>query len=181
MKTRFESALVLGFFVIGLCGGLFGMGADAMASNNTRVSNPNSVNVELGGRGLLYTFSYDRVLSDELSVGFGFGTVPMNDLFGNTTNVSATIVPLYLSYYFMREAGSLFATAGASLVANSSSVSGLKTSVGGLQLSSTPLLPTAGVGYEFRSDPGFLVRVAGYLILGQTVAPWGGFSIGYSF
>jgi hypothetical protein len=179
MEKVSQSILVFGYLFFGFW---FPFSARfAEASNNIRATNPNAIHAEVGGRALLYSLSFDRVLSDDLLVGIGVGSVTMNDRFGGTSGLSATLVPVYLNYYFMREAGSLFATAGASLVTNSSLVSGLTSSAGGLQLSSSPLLPTLGLGYEYRSDPGFLVRLAGYLILGQNSVPWIGVSIGYSF
>jgi len=60
------------------------------------------------------------------------------------------------------------------------SVSGAKTSIGGLTLSSS-VVPGVGVGYENRSDAGYLFRVTGYALIGEKVIPWGGFSFGYSF
>jgi hypothetical protein len=181
MKKFLSSTWELFVFFFVLLFGFLGNRSIAGASNNVRATNPSAIHAEVGGRALLYSLSIDRVLNDDILVGIGLGTVTMNDLLGNSSNLSATLVPVYLNYYFMREAGSLFATGGATLVTNSNAVSGLKTSTGGLQLSSTPLLPTLGVGYEYRSDPGFLVRVAGYLVVGQNTVPWGGVSIGYSF
>jgi hypothetical protein len=158
-------------------------GAPQAMAAHTRVTNPNAVSLELFGRGLLWTLNYDRVVSDDLVAGIGYGRTPLKTLAGDDANTSTGLLPVYLSYYFMREASSIFATAGASIVVNNDDAKGKKATFSGLEFnSSTPLLPTFGVGFENRGDvAGFLVRVAAYGVIGKTIAPWFGFSMGYSF
>ena len=147
----------------------------------TRITNPNAINLEVLGRGLLYSISFDRVLSDDLAAGIGFGTVGLNNIDGTGSNQSTALIPVYINYYFMRDSGSLFVTGGATLVGNSSGANGLKANFSGLQFNSTPVLPTFGAGFESRGDSGFLFRVTAYGIIGQTLSPWVGFTLGYSF
>jgi hypothetical protein len=146
------------------------------ADANTRVTNPNAISFELGGRGLLYSVDFDRVLNENLAVGIGVGTVSTNN-----STVGTGVIPVYGNYYFSESAGSLFATLGANLITNAGSLSGLNSNVGNVQFTNSPIQLTFGLGYEYRSDPGFLVRVAAYGIYAGNVSPWGGFTIGYSF
>ncbi len=151
----------------------------AWGDGNTRVTNPNALSFELVGRGLLYSFAYDRVLNERLAAGVGVGSVSTTSVGG--VSVSATVIPVYVNFYFSESAGSLFVTAGAALVASASTLANLTSSAGSLQFSSSPILPEAGLGYEYRSDPGYLFRIAAYGILGNSLIPWGGISFGYSF
>jgi hypothetical protein len=143
-------------------------------AENTRVTNPNALSVELLGRGVLYSISYDRVMDDHLAAGFGVGAVP-------TSSETAMILPAYVNYYFFKEQGSLFATAGVGLVLNSSSVKNTESTVGSFAFPSNAVIPQFGVGYENRGDTGFLFRVTAYGLVGDEFMPWGGFSFGYAF
>ena len=153
----------------------------AAQAEHTRITNPNALGLELLGRGMLYTLNYDRVISDDMSAGFGIGTVSTRFLNDQDTGKSATLVPAYLNYYLTRDAGSLFGSAGVTLVTNSSDVKGFKSSTGNLEFPSGAILPTFGVGYENRGDAGFLVRVTAYGVLGKSLTPWLGFMFGFAF
>ncbi|MGK5083193.1 hypothetical protein WDW37_07785 [Bdellovibrionota bacterium FG-1] len=151
-------------------------------AEHTRVTNPSAVSVEFFGRGLTYGLSFDRVVSDDLAAGVSLGRVSLNDLAGNDAGVSTMLIPVYANYYFTRDAGSFFATAGATLITNSGEAKGLKATLSGVEFtSSTPILAQVGVGYENRADAGYLFRVAAYGILGKTIVPWFGASLGYAF
>jgi hypothetical protein len=173
------SLLIAGILSLGL---FLSSEQRGLAATNTRVSSPTAFLVELAGRGLLYSVNIDRVLSDDFSAGFGIGSVTMNDLNGVSANISATMIPAYVNYYLMRDAGSVFVTGGINLVTNANTVKDLKSNAGNLEFSSTPIHFNAGVGYEYRSDAGYLMRVTGYALYGgKKIAPWAGVALGYSF
>lgn len=153
----------------------------AFASEHTRVTNPNALSLELFGRGLLYGIAFDRVINDDMVVGVSYGRTPLKTVAGGDTGLSAALVPAYFNYYFTRSQDSVFASAGATLVANSDDAKDSKAQFSGLEFSSTPVLPTLGVGFESRGDTGFLFRVAGYAMIGKSLNPWFGFSMGYAF
>ncbi|MBC7386087.1 MAG: hypothetical protein H7301_08010, partial [Cryobacterium sp.] len=94
---------------------------------------------------------------------------------------SATMIPVYMNYYFAKEQGSLFLTAGATLITNHSSVKNTETSTGSLEIPSSNVMPTVGLGYENRGDNGFLFRVTAYGIAARKFTPWMGFAFGYGF
>lgn len=144
-------------------------------AEHTRVTNPSAFGLELLGRGIGYTIFFDRVLDDDLVAGIGYGTASVS---GQAT--SARLIPAYFNYYLARQQGSLYVTAGATMVMNSGDVQGGSTSIGGITINSG-VLPTFGVGYENRSDAGYLFRVAGYGMIAESFSPWAGFSLGYSF
>jgi hypothetical protein len=150
--------------------------------NHSRVTYPSAVSLEVLGRSMLYSVNFDQVLNDNIAAGVGFGTVSMQA--HNTSmdaDKTASFVPAYMNYYFNKAANSPFVTGGVTLILNHSSVKGLDTSTGGLQIPTSSVMPTFGGGYESRSDTGFLFRVTGYLIAGRDLTPWLGFSFGYGF
>jgi hypothetical protein len=150
-------------------------------AEHTRPTNPNALSVEVLGKTFLYTVQYDRAVTDDVFAGVGIGSVALNDLNGNDAGTSAVLVPVYAGYYFLRDQGSPFVIAGASLVTNHSETSGKQTSLAGLEMGSNQVLPFFGAGYEVRTDSGFLFRVTGYGEVGKSVKPWGGATFGYAF
>src|SRR4051812_18911854 len=84
---------------------------------HTRVTYPSAVSAEILGRGMLYSVNFEEVVSDDLGVGIGFSRVSTdrNDV---DTGRSATMLPVFMSYYFSRTAGSMFVTGGADVVLN---------------------------------------------------------------
>ncbi|MCC7440229.1 MAG: hypothetical protein IT285_01265 [Bdellovibrionales bacterium] len=149
------------------------------SAEHTRVTNPNTLGVEGLGKAALYSVFFDRVLNDDLAAGVGFGTVTLS--YGST-DISSTIIPMYVNYYFTQDGGSLFLTAGADIVMMDGEASGdAESSLGGFSFSESGVMPVAGLGYESRGDSGFLFRVTGYALFSTKVYPWIGFSFGYSF
>ena len=156
-------------------------GSQSAWADHTRVTYPNVIGVEAFGRGLLFGVTFDRVVNDDLVAGVAYGTTSLNDVNGVETGRSTGLVPVYMNYYFSREGGSLFGTVGATFVTSSSNANNNVSNVGGVKFSSSPVIPTIGVGFEERSDTGFLFRVAAYGIFGKSYAPWFGFTFGYGF
>jgi hypothetical protein len=155
-------------------------GTSAFAEH-TRVTNPNALSVEFLGRGLMYSVDFDRVVNDDIVAGVGIGSTSMRNQDGTDPGVSTLLIPVYASYYFMRDQGSLYLTVGADIVSNSSAVNGLKTTYGNMTMNSNAVLPTFGLGYENRSDAGFIFRIAAYGIYASSLNPWGGLTLGYCF
>lgn len=153
--------------------------AKAARAEHTRVTYPTSIGFEAFGKGLQYSVQFDRVLSDDLVAGVGYGGTSLNDASGNDTGRRATLIPFYAHYYFAREQGSFFGMAGATLVTDSGAANGLTSSAGGLKFTSSSVLPVIGIGYEERPDTGFLFRAAAYGVLGKEYSPWFGFALGY--
>jgi len=121
------------------------------------------------------------VVSDDLTFGIGYGSAPLTSADGIDTTRNASIIPVYVNLYLTRDQGSLYLTGGADFITNSGSITGYSANASGVTFQNTPILPTVGVGYENRSDAGFLVRITGYALFGNSVKPWIGFSLGYSF
>ena len=172
MKFSLSIALVLRVGVLGLA--VIGFSSQAFAEH-TRVTYPNSFNVEVLGKSLAYSVNYDRVMNDDLVAGVGFGST------GTSYGISATLIPVYVNYYFARDQGSLYVTGGGNLITNSSSVQGASASVSNLVFPTNGVLPFFGIGYESRSDAGFLFRLTAYGIVGSSLIAWGGATLGFCF
>jgi hypothetical protein len=181
-----RKGLTLGFpllvvICIWACAVLAAAGAQTAKADEARSLNPNAISLEIFGKGLLYTVQYDRAMTEDFFAGIGVGTVGIDNLDGSDANATAVLVPVYAGYYFMREQGSPYVEIGASIVANNSTATNHQTSIGNVQFSSNQVLPHFGAGWETRTDQGFLFRVTGYGIVGKTLRPWFGATLGYAF
>lgn len=149
---------------------------------HTRVTYPSTVSVEMLGRAMLYSVNFDQVFNDNIAAGFGLGSAGlMTPVLEIDVDQSATFLPAYMNYYFLKEAGSPFLTVGMTLITNHSSVKNLETKTGNLEIPSSNVMPTFGGGYENRTDTGFLFRAAAYFVAARKLTPWLGFSLGFSF
>ena len=182
MKMKIVSVLAAMFVVAGP--------AFALESGNTRVTYPSALSVEVLGRGMLGSVNFDEVVSDEFAAGFGLGVTGTQFVDSALeSNRGITVLPIYANYYFMPQAGSLYLTAGADVVLNKGdtrSVTGLPlraSSPGSVPFArnGSAILPTFGLGYERRTDNGFLFRMAAYGIVGDSIKPWFGASFGLCF
>lgn len=163
--------------VLGACALLFT--SQLARAEATRMTNPLALYLEMGGRGLGYGGGFDRVISEDLSAGVGFGMTPTEDANGDSANKKATVIPAYLNYYLNEDQGTLFLTVGMTFVATD--VKGLQATYSGITFPQRSVLPTLGWGYENRGDSGFVFRLSGYGIWAQKIQPWVGFTFGYSF
>lgn len=149
---------------------------------HTRPTYPSVIGVEALGRASSYSIFFERSLRDDLAVGVGFGTAAVKDTTTNADrNSNAVIIPMYVNYYFMKQAGSPFLTGGLNLFPNSSSLKNSTAKLSDFELPDAVIYPVLGAGYEYRTDTQFLVRVTGYLLLGSSVQPWVGMAVGYAF
>jgi hypothetical protein len=149
---------------------------------NTRVTYPSAVSLEILGRSMLYTVAFDQVVNENLAVGGGFGTVSANDaVTGADLNRSIQMVPVYMNYYLLKEQGTPYFTAGATLVTNHNRVKNSESATGNMKVPNSNVMPTIGAGYENRGDNGFLFRVTAYGVLAKKITPWVGFSFGLGF
>ena len=153
--------------------------APAARAEHTRVTYPSAVGAEVLGRGLLYSVFFDRAMNDDMVAGVGFGTVGVTATNGGRG--TASMLPVYMNYYFTRDQGSLFASIGATVVLNAADVETAKTRVGNLTYAAVPVVPVAGLGYENRGDSGFLFRLTAYAMYAEKFVPWAGFSFGWAF
>ncbi len=138
-------------------------------AESTRPTHPTAIGIEALGRASSASLFFDRMLDENFSAGFGFG------------GGSISMVPVYANYYFSKEQGSLYGTAGVSLVLDLDGARGQKSAAADWVVNES-VIPVLGIGYENRSDQGYLFRATGYVAYAdKTFNPWGGVSLGYAF
>jgi len=181
MKTTLSLALAASLVL----GSLFAIGASAAevakTPNSVAQANDNNLDgcdlrrnamsLELLGRGFLYSFNYDYMLTGDLAVGAGLSHYSVSS---GDSNASALIVPVYANYYLTSGKGRFFATGGANLMFASGSF-GEDSKVSG-----SGIAGVIGGGYEYRADNGFLFRAAPYVFVGKASGAWLGLSLGYT-
>lgn len=152
------------------------------AAEHTRVTNPTNLGVELGGRAFLWNVHVDRVFTDDVAAGVGFGTAVLDKLDGSSNGMMGYMIPVYVNIYFARQASSLYVTLGADVVVNAGQVNNSRLNPGVTEFGATALPINFGLGWETRQDSGFLLRIAAYGVYAfRNFMPWAGVSFGYSF
>ena len=151
------------------------------------MSAPNSIYLEIGGSGFIYSLNYDRNLGNIIAVRAGFGYLPLptqTTASGAKVTASLTSVPVSISWFPFSSSTSspsskLEIGAGASyeeLVAKKIA----KSKVG------SGIAYTGILGYRYQpADGGFLFRIAFTPFLSSPIftgfEPWGGITLGYGF
>jgi hypothetical protein len=146
----------------------------------------NSLFLELGGNGGIYTVNYDRVVNERFSVRAGVGymsigaTVTSSNGSQGSASVSMLAIPLMANFMLGNDNHKLELGGGLTLfyLSGSSSSSGNFVSGSGF----API-GSLVAGYRYvPQDGGFTFRV-GFtpLISTEDFVPWGGISFGYLF
>lgn len=147
--------------------------ADAQGPRvTTRATMKNDVGIELLGRAVAYSFTYQRMITSSFALDVGLGA-----LGGGGGGEDATIVffPVGAKFYVIPRDGSLYLTGGAVVVTGT-------IDSGPFSDSATDAYSFAGLGFEFRSSGGFLFRGTAYGLLGGGEwFIWPGITLGYAF
>lgn len=152
---------------------------------NPAVRKPVAVSLELLGKAGLYSVNVDVTIARLFGIGGGFMYLPLTFsgiTFSSSgvvstggTTIHAFILPVYGTFSPNEGTNRFQLLAGADLtLATTGSVTGVGIN------------PFAGLGYEARTDIGFLFRATLYGILGISSAgvsflPWIGLSFGWAF
>jgi hypothetical protein len=158
--------------------------APAWASADPAREANNSLYLELGGNGAIYSLNYERFLRDDVSLRVGFGYVSLEGAKINggtvTHDVSLLTIPVTASYLGMGSgnhrlelgAGAVFAD-----IAGSSSSDGAEAFG-----SASGVVGTAVAGYRYvRPGGGFTFRAAFTPLFGEGgFQPWAGIAFGYT-
>ena len=118
---------------------------------------PHAFSIEILGRGGLYSINYDRLVSEQLAVG---GGLSYHSLSGSLSG-SIFLIPVYMNFYFTPGRKHAFLTGGAD-ISIASGTSGTNV------FSGSGVLGIVGAGYEYRSEGGFLFRLAPYVAFSGT-------------
>ena len=146
---------------------LFSVFPKNSAQAQSRAELRNDVGLELAGKGALYSFSYQRMVTP--SVGLQAGLAAWG---GSALNNTVVLVPLGGKLYFVPKDGSPFLTGGVVVATGFFNSGPIDSETFGY----------AGFGFEYRSTAGFLFRGTAYgLFFDGEFVIWPGFHIGYAF
>jgi hypothetical protein len=134
----------------------------------------NTLAGELGGKGLLYTLSYERMLLPQLSATIGFSSWH----FSFFVETSLTFVPIFLTYYTPGINSHLYIDGGIDIY----SIADVKTFDIWTAEGASGVIGVAGLGYCYRaSDGGVFFKIGPMLLLANGVHPWGNLTLGITF
>jgi hypothetical protein len=156
--------------VICIAAGFLLPGSSLLAGSRARV--PNDVSLELGGKCLLYSLSYQRMVTEPIGLEVG-----VSMLGGGSSEGSSSI--LFFSgcgrFYFIQKDASPYISAGfVGLTASSTS--------GPFSDSGSSSYGFVGPGFEYRAEGGFLVRGSVYALIAHGgFFVWPGVTIGIAF
>ena len=161
-----KSVYALIVFVTGLC-----MPVDTVIAAS-RKENQNAVDLELAGKCLIYSFSYQRMIVEPFGLELGVS------MLGGGSSSSSTTIVFYTvggKFYLIQKDASPYI--GVGYVGVSAS-----TSSGPFSDSNSANYGYVGPGFEYRSEGGFLVRGGVYgLIASGGWQVWPGLTIGVAF
>jgi hypothetical protein len=138
----------------------------------SRNESPNEVNLELAGKCLLYSFSYQRMLAEPFGLEMG-----VSMLGGSSSGSSSSIVAFTLGAkaYFIQKDASPYVGGGFVAVSTSTSSGPFSGNSSGSYAYVTP-------GFEYRSEGGILIRGSVYaLIASGGTFIWPGLAVGIAF
>lgn len=141
-------------------------------------TSPNSIYLELGGNGLIYSLNYDRLVTESMGVRAGIGYLQLNAKAGSGTDkASVTTIPIMVHYLLGSRSSKLELGAGVCIISAAADIS--KT--GGVEESAT--LGTATFGYRYqRADEGMTFRAGVTPFFGSIgFQLWFGLGFGYGF
>ena len=136
-----------------------------------RATMRNDVGIELLGKAVVYSFSYQRMVGSSLGLEIAVGALGGS---GSSSSSTLLFVPLSAKFYLIPKDGTLYVTGGPVLVSASTTSGPFDTA--------TDFYGSLGLGFEFRSTGGFLFRGTAYgLFANGGYFIWPGLSVGYAF
>ncbi len=149
------------FLIVVLGMSLLSLQSEAQSRDSLR----SDFGIELLGKGLIYTFSYQHMVTSNVGI---HGS--LEALGGSDALVVA--IPVGANLYFVNKDGSPFVTAGLSLLTGSVDVGDVDSALYGF----------GGLGFEYRSMSGFVFRGTAYaLVYSGEFLIWPGLHVGYAF
>ncbi|HVT40941.1 MAG TPA: hypothetical protein VHE78_18030 [Gemmatimonadaceae bacterium] len=165
----------LNVFGVGIL--IFALSSHAQAqvamTTRSREALRNDVSIELLGNSILYSFSYQRMLSNAFALNAGLSALGQGSSSGSS---SIVFIPVGAKLYLMPRNGSIYLGGGGVFV--SSKVTSGPFGDGG----ASTTYGYAGLGFEYRSSGGLLFRGTAYgLFSNGSYFTWPGLSVGYAF
>ncbi|MBD3179425.1 MAG: hypothetical protein GF417_07335 [Candidatus Latescibacteria bacterium] len=144
----------------------------AGAAGTSRTDFPNDFGIELGGKSIVYSFTYQRMFGSQLGLEGGISALGGGDSDDNSTII---FFPLGAKAYLLNRNGSPFLTGGVVIISAS-------VDSGPFDDSIADAYSYAGLGFEYRAEGGFIFRGTAYaLIADDSFFIWPGLHVGYAF
>jgi len=138
----------------------------------SKLEYPNDFGLEIGGKSIVYSFTYQRMLNQHFALEGGISALGGGDSDGTAT---AIFFPVGAKAYLLPKNGSPFITGG--IVFINASVDS-----GPFDESASNSYTYAGLGFEFRAEGGFIFRGTAYALMNDgSFFIWPGLHIGYAF
>jgi len=145
--------------------------SSAALTAQIRMTKPNDFSLELGGKCLLYSLSYQRTLSPNFGLEVGASLIG-----GATGGDSATV--FFLSgggrLYLLKKDTSPYISGGLVWLSAGSNAGPFDDAASGVYFYASP-------GFEFRSAGGFMFRAGVYFLIKNGFFVWPGISLGVGF
>jgi hypothetical protein len=140
----------------------------------------NLLGVELLGRGGLYSFNYERMLTERIGAGGGISvlTVSGGGIFSPSRRTTTVILPAYISWTPVGRTHSPYLSGGLTLLPRKTREFFLRNTEYSLGT-----FGTLTAGYQYRSEGGIVIRpfVSRILIEDDRDGWWPGITLGISF
>jgi len=129
-------------------------GIATLTLSNAFGQDKNTVYMEMGGVGLLYSFNYERNITDKITARVGYSAVPIGD-----DGISVNSIPIMANYLLGGGNHKLAVSGGVSMISLDA-----ETDFGGVTLGSTTAMVFGG-GYRYhRMTGGFFLNLSAYMI-----------------
>ena len=146
---------------------LFSVFSENPAQAQSRTTLRNDFGVELLGKAVLYSFSYQRMVTSAVGLQAGIAA-----LGGSAVGATVVFVPVGVKLYLVPKNGSPFLTGGIVGLTGSADSGPIETATYGY----------AGLGFEYRAIGGFIFRFSAYaLIASGEFFIWPGLTFGYAY
>lgn len=139
----------------------------------------NLIGVELLGRGVLYSFNYERLLTNRIGAGGGiaFWSLSGSCIFSPSHKSTTVIVPAYVSWTPVGRTHSPYLSAGLTL-----SSSRTREFLLGNTRYGSGAFGVLTAGYQYRSGGGMVIRpTVNYIVIDGDYLLWPGLTLGYMF
>lgn len=155
------------------------LSSSQLSAQSTSGPPPNIAGLELLGRGLVYSFNYERLLTHRIGVGGGlaYWSISSSGLFAPSSKSTTFVIPAYLSWTPIGRNHSPYLAAGVTMATSKATEVLL-----GNTRNRFGAFSTLTLGYQYRSGRGIVVRptVSRIAIDGDN-ALWPGITLGYAF
>ena len=142
------------------------IGIATLTLSNLFAQDKNTIYLEGGGAAILYSFNYERNITDKITARIGFSSLP-------DETVTFTLIPIMANYLIGGGNHKLAISGGVLQVSVSAEIGDDDYAL------ASGMIPTYGVGYRYhRSTGGFFFNAS----VGIAPIPgWPGFAFGWTF